>query len=609
VLGEREPVDLRSCDYSQATRCCDIVMKGGITSGVVYPHAVCELARTFRLKNVGGTSAGAIAAAATAAAEYGRAGGGFNALADLPDWIGAPGNLPGLFQPQPAARGLFAVLMAKVEHGWGRAIAVAAWRNILAVAFGALLGVPLIVLGLQWPTLLAVVACLVGALLSLLGAAVAVALRLLAKLARAVPDNDYGLCSGWSANPRPGRPPLTTWLYGKLNEYAGIEGEPLTFGHLWAGPGKDRANPPEGEERHVQLAMMTTNLTNRRSHRLPWDSEGWLFCPAEFGGLFPAEVVEWMEDHAGDPVLGPEGQTLRPLPQANDMPVIVTTRLSLSFPVLLSAVPLWRMKRNTGPVRCLFSDGGISSNFPVHFFDGLVPRWPTFAINLRPFLSDDEESEEEYENTWMVEAEEEWIDDWWNRLPKRRRLLPDGRLRAFLTTILQTMQNQTDEGQMRVPGYRDRVAHVNLRKEQGGMNLAMKDETIEALTERGRWAAARLAAAYDGDPDRRGVTWDSHRWVRLRSALSVLEDLHGGFVKSYGAAVEPEDAPSYDELLERSGFASPPNHRWWDEAQKDLAAAQVVAVHDAVAATSDSGTSVAPGSPQPPPEGRIKPRD
>ena len=54
---------------------CDIVMKGGITSGVVYPHAVCELTSTLRLKNVGGTSAGAIAQAATAAAEYGRQGG------------------------------------------------------------------------------------------------------------------------------------------------------------------------------------------------------------------------------------------------------------------------------------------------------------------------------------------------------------------------------------------------------------------------------------------------------------------------------------------------------------------------------------------------------
>ena len=47
---------------------CDIVMKGGITSGVVYPGAVAEIAKAFNLKGIGGTSAGAIAAAAAAAA-------------------------------------------------------------------------------------------------------------------------------------------------------------------------------------------------------------------------------------------------------------------------------------------------------------------------------------------------------------------------------------------------------------------------------------------------------------------------------------------------------------------------------------------------------------
>ncbi|HJS72645.1 MAG TPA: patatin-like phospholipase family protein, partial [Vicinamibacteria bacterium] len=59
-------------DYSLASRKCDIIMKGGITSGIVYPKAVCRLAVEYRFRSIGGTSAGAIAAAATAAAEYGR---------------------------------------------------------------------------------------------------------------------------------------------------------------------------------------------------------------------------------------------------------------------------------------------------------------------------------------------------------------------------------------------------------------------------------------------------------------------------------------------------------------------------------------------------------
>ena len=68
---------------------CDIVMKGGITSGVVYPLAIKELARTYKFKNVGGTSAGAIAAAAGAAAEYCRKANGsydgFEMVAKLPN--------------------------------------------------------------------------------------------------------------------------------------------------------------------------------------------------------------------------------------------------------------------------------------------------------------------------------------------------------------------------------------------------------------------------------------------------------------------------------------------------------------------------------------------
>ena len=44
------------------TRCCDLVMKGGITSGVLYPPAICAIAEKFYLVGIGGTSAGAIAA-------------------------------------------------------------------------------------------------------------------------------------------------------------------------------------------------------------------------------------------------------------------------------------------------------------------------------------------------------------------------------------------------------------------------------------------------------------------------------------------------------------------------------------------------------------------
>ena len=79
-------------------------------------------------------------------------------------------------------------------------------------------------------------------------------------------------------------------------------------------------------------------------------------------------------------------------PDAERLPLIVGARMSLSFPLLISGVPLWtrdftlleEAERNKLR-RCLFSDGGLSSNFPIHFFDRLMPNSPTFAISLDEF--------------------------------------------------------------------------------------------------------------------------------------------------------------------------------------------------------------------------------
>jgi predicted acylesterase/phospholipase RssA len=108
------------------TRYCDVVMKGGVTSGIVYPLAVCELAQQYRFVNIGGTSAGAIAAAITAAAEYRRANGdvrGFTEFVrDLPQTLGARRQdgttmLFSLFQPNSSTRKIFDVLVGMIRGG------------------------------------------------------------------------------------------------------------------------------------------------------------------------------------------------------------------------------------------------------------------------------------------------------------------------------------------------------------------------------------------------------------------------------------------------------------------------------------------------------------
>ena len=85
-----------------------------------------------------------------------------------------------------------------------------------------------------------------------------------------------------------------------------------------------------------------------------------------------------MVAHArGDKGIVPEvkGATqLYGFPDGPDLPIVVATRMSLSFPILLSAVPLYavdfslrenqeKKKAGTAPraERCWFSDGGICS--------------------------------------------------------------------------------------------------------------------------------------------------------------------------------------------------------------------------------------------------------
>ena len=99
---------------------CDLVMKGGVTSGIVYPPAICELAERFAFRNIGGTSVGAVAAALAAAAELGRRngiGGTFARLAAIPQELSAPGAIVKLMAPDPSTKAAFAPLSAALFEG------------------------------------------------------------------------------------------------------------------------------------------------------------------------------------------------------------------------------------------------------------------------------------------------------------------------------------------------------------------------------------------------------------------------------------------------------------------------------------------------------------
>ena len=617
--------DPRTYSYSQPTKTCDVVMKGGITSGVVYPHAICELARTYRFVNVGGTSAGAIAAAAAAAAEHGRERGGFAKLAALPAWIGEGENLFRLFQPQPGTRPFFRLFTAGLGRtGAGKwlRLAAAALRSFpLSALAGLGPGVALVVLA-AWAGsgALAVYAIVAGVVLALLGLAVAIGLRLSIGLPRAVGRNAFGLCSGLSAEGS-GTPALTPWLAGLIDDLAGKEGDaPLTFGDLRA--------------KGIRLEVMTTNVTHRRPQRMPWGHQQLLFDPDELRRLFPERIVAWMEAHppTEDERRGERRQRtlealapLRPFPDPDDLPVVVAARMSLSFPLLISAVPLRALdltrvrtrealqavEEGQAPERplaaevCWFSDGGITSNFPVHFFDTPLPTRPTFAIDLDGFHPDHGRRPDEADNIYLPSSNVGGLLDTWHRLDPAPGL---GSLSGFLSGIVRTMQNHVDAALTHQPGYRDRIVHVHTAPDEGGMNLTMPPRVIEALTLRGQAAGRALVERFAETPGTAaGLSWDNHRWVRYRSALAAIAEQLEQFMNAWTS--HTGDERSYTELLDRPDDVGPAGYRLDSQEQRALFRALTDLLLE-VGDRSESGPGdVGRGAPRPEPVARITPRD
>lgn len=648
VSEGQDAAELAAWDLYQApTRECDVVMKGGITSGVLYPLAVCELAKTYHLRNVGGTSAGAMAAAAAAAAEHGRAvddpAAGFQGLAALPAWLNTDNHLEELFRPPEQTRALHKVLMRFVQpkKNWAAILlglvtagfsGRRAWMPIAGAAFGGVCLVALLVSGpdsvLDW------VAVLAALLLTLLGLFVGSVASLALTSGERLDANFYGIVAG--SQSYDGMDSLSDWLADQIDTFAGrpTDGDPLTFGDLWRGPdGSGTAADP-----HVNLEMLTTNVTQGRPMRLPDDlASTYSFDEKEFRRLFPARVVDYLVRIAGDEV---KESGLVPIPEPSKLPVVVATRMSLSFPVLISAVPLYAVDHSMGPGRknevCWFSDGGITSNFPISFFDALLPSRPTFGITLREFHERfPKDDNDERANVWMPRTNQGGQLEWWSRWPGVHGIKGVAR---FLRAIADTMQNWVDNTQTRVPGFRDRIVHISHDHSEGGMNLAMPKETLRKLATRGQFAGQRLVDYYthapgvpltvdelyrndQGEVPKRVVSWENHRQTRLRTSLSLVTAVTGLLVDGYDEGYEADlngridAAPSYpfNNETQRAlaiavlhGSSGPSARGGAPRVRLPAGLVELVRAVRAVEAT-ESTVPLAAGSPSPAPVMRVWP--
>jgi predicted acylesterase/phospholipase RssA len=558
------------CSLSMDThvlRKCDIVMQGGVTSGVVYPGLVCKLAERYTFQSIGGTSAGAIAASLTAAAEYARRKGqqnAFSGVAEVSTWLGqnsefaSGSNLFALFQPQTWTRDLFRLATAFLVKGFWRIAFALIWLFVIEIIVGV---IPAVILyhfssaprGWQCWLVLALTI-----LVAIAGIAITAVLGVAIRLCF-LPKYHFGLCTG-SAPPHAKKAPaLVNWLHGKINGIAGKPiSEPLTFGVL--------------QKEGITLKMMTTCLTWGRPYTLPFTTNIFYFCPKEFRKFFPEEVVGWLEAHPPKTPPQHHGHVdtgdLRPLPDWDDLPVIVAARFSLSFPLLFCAVPLyaidWTLRQcKQGepmpkpvpggaigygqphkPERVWFSDGGICNNFPLHLFDGPVPRWPTFGVDLNNLRPDRLPNES---RVWMPTSNGGGINPEWTRLAAK---VGFGGTFGLVAAIIDAARNWVNSLQAIAPGYRDRIVHIALSKTEGGLNLTMPSKVLSSLNEYGVEAAERLIDHFINGTDQdkpTEMTWNNQRWIRYRSTMALLETFLAKFAYTINNP-EPGDQ-SYTALI------------------------------------------------------------
>src|SRR5258708_4011454 len=311
---------------------CDLVMKGGITSGIVYPPAVNELIDIYRLRNIGGTSVGAMAAAVIAAAEFYRqtrkSTAGFVCLdTDVKKWLKTDDNLLKLFPPTQQTRPLleFALKLLPIiksfsshsqtaKASFGKTLMDLMRRNcpitgaiigfllfaILTLAILALLSLSVYSL---LPFLALIVVAAIGARLgwqagNVIGAIIS------------LPRNFYGICTGYTPEPQdrqeatptvapqqtstsssatdqplpasqnaltydPGtRTDLTDWLDYTVNCVSGKEqNKPLTMKDL--------------RQYQIELKMVTTNLSQTLPYIIPEGLCNFLFNEREMKKFVP----------------------------------------------------------------------------------------------------------------------------------------------------------------------------------------------------------------------------------------------------------------------------------------------------------------------------------
>ena len=658
-MGRDEPLPGFD-DRAPRDRYCDLILTGGVTSAIAYPAAVFALAGAYRLHAIGGSSSGAGVAALAAAAEYRRRHGsadGFRILLQrtdaVADVVAGKTGLEWLFQPDVENERLFGALLPAFVSQRGRVgvltqslLAVYGWKALMYSAIAAaafLLASASLSRHGTWPAWVGwATAGVAGA--AWVGVTVGAIAWLIWRDLRRLVAADFGLCSGLGRQAGAPRPPLTEWLHTLIQEVAGrgSSDAPLTFADLERAPGAPRDTLGDLSANGTQaigLRMFTANLAQGRPHVLPLrEADAPLyFQPHEMRRLFPAGVVDHMKRHsavyAGDaPWARPtDGRTAPRAPLADgedelwrlpcgELPIVVAARMSIAFPVLFSAVPLWTLDNGPDAVfrRCLFADGGLCSNFPIHLFDQSIPAWPTFGITLRKVPArrapdagrqrahDCLKRHDGQDAVTLADDHRDGPVDAWNDFDEAR--LDGDRLFGFFSALLSTATDWNDALLAHLPGVRDRVAQIWLAPEIGGLNIRMTSEQIRCLGRLGGEAGKKLLNRFAkaSAPDGVAAGWNEHRWVRFNILRDCLSRTLAGLAWS---AQQARYAQPLREQIDAAVDAAPLNNDEASQLRNAEAAALQGALDALVQAERElnARTVAQPYIPAPRPELRVRP--
>lgn len=474
-----------------------------------------------------------------------------------------------------------------------------------------------------------VVAALLPACLCAYAAGVLGAILRVARIAR---RNLLGLCSGLRPAGRNGggTPALTEWLHATLQALSGKpSGEPLTFGDLWDAP---RYQGDPETTRAITLQMITTSVSHHEPRTLPFSDTRFWFRRDQFEQLFPTTLVDWMVARTGAPDRVGNHDYYR-FPTGRELPVLVATRMSLSFPLLISAVPLHEPQARERPASasdtspaagpqidsdatileradqladggksttsvvtafrpCWFSDGGISSNFPIHLFDAPLPTWPTFAIDLI-YPSQNANAEMGQPPVSLPQTNNEgWHPAYWS-IAERMALRE---LSGFVFGIIATMQNWRDLLLSRSPGQRERIVHIMLDEDEGGMNLDMPQAVLDRVSAKGAAAGDALA----------GFSFENHYWIRWRNLASALQRYT---IRVADSVHSTPKIPAFEDAYATARIGTPPPPSYKFQSRDRQAEAEKLLDRLATEGQEwgDLGPDLTTGAPRPLPQLQIAP--